>query len=429
MIWRPLLLDEALRVTAVAIGRPPQVLLADATFASSLELALDDPLSVHRCPEPGSADAYLDSVALNAARLIERLLFGASVPPPAADEILVCTLRRSRVQSNDVLDLIDAYVAGTVNEAQLASELRRELWLTPKLQTFIEDPADWEDLLERAEGIPRCRHLDERLFDPDDSEDRALRGAVPTLYLAHPITDTRRLAGQRSIDLESVRYQTQRACSVVLNALPAPLRVRLCHPGQHYRPPDAWDFEQARPLVERGIEIAHAFLYVGINELPLGMGGTYEIMRFLSHTGGQIAVAQPPDCPHSPVETMLLDSPLRITTAEPKDGAELALFVANWFADGFEETLAVQRRRLNTQLVSFPERDAAIALVKRASGRELARAMTVSGISPTQVERFLEHRHAMADVSAGQLSLFLKHLRTLPRKPPGRAPREIASTS
>lgn len=419
MIWRPLLIDEALRIVAGVVGRPVQVLLADAVFVSALELALDDPRSVHRTPASGGAHPYLESIALNASTLIDALVWGAGVPPVAAHEILRRTLLRSRIAPDATLDvdLIDAYAAGAGDVAEMAAELVSQLRPTPRLEAFVDEPPDWEELLDGTEGIPRCRYLDDRLFDPDDLNDRAVRGAIPTLYLGHPITDIRPLEGHRSVDLETVRYATQRACSVVLNALPAPTKVRLCHPGQHYRPPYAWDVDEVEPLVERGIEIAHALLYVGVNEVPIGMGGALEISRFLAHPGGQVAVAQPSDCPHSPVEPLLLNNPMRVTTAAPNDGGELGVFVADWFSESFEETLAVQRRRHNKRLLSSPERDAAVAtLLRSASGRELGRALNASGISPAQLRRLIEHRHGMTDISFGQLTIFFQHLQARPRK-------------
>jgi hypothetical protein len=410
-MWRPLFLDEVLSEINNVTSEAPQTMLREPGLIHPLEQALDDPLAVHPAP------LGLERVTDNAAQLATRLS-ALDIPHQAVCKILARTLARSHVQC-DPEALQGAIARHTTQEhpEELADELRPHLRQSDVLQAYVESQINWASLIADEDRVPDCRWLDDRPYDPDDANDRATRGAIPALYLAHPITHVHTLPDETEhVELDSIRYRVRLALAVVLNAQPAALPMRLVHPGE--RRTERRDSAALARLINDGLGIAHAYIYVGANSVPLGVGGAYELKSFRASTG-PIAVAQPGDCPHSPMEELLLDDPMRVTTATLKeDSSDLAAFVAEWFAENFEVFLACQRRRRNRVLMLSTRRELVQGRLKRkltnngkiADETTVKRALAASGISVGQLERFIKHPEAMTDIGCEQLTFFLDRL-------------------
>lgn len=398
-LWRPIFLDEAVRILADATDLAPQVILADRTLIIALEQALDDPQALHQGP-PG-----LSRLARNAAELVERLL-QAGVPAPVVSEIVGKTVRRSLAAWDPGAGprLIARYAASSDGPDELATTILPLLRPSRRLRSHLEAAYDWSEQLAQATALPQCRLLDTRPYNPD----RRTRRGVPTLYLGHPRAHLNTLA-EPSVELESLRYDVQRALTVVLSILPAPICVRLCEPCRHNQAHQDADLID---IVDLAIASSDAYLYAGVAGYALGAGGMYELQRFAGRYG-PIAIAQPSDCPHSPREVGVLDNAMRVTIAQ--DNLPLATFTATWFAENYEEILSAHRRRHNRRLLSSPQRDTALALVKRSSNRRITDALAASGLSLRQLSQLLSDSDTTS-IPWQQLNLFLERLSVATRR-------------
>ncbi len=370
---------------------------ADRVFIRGLEQALDDPLALHRTA------AGLERLALNVADLTEGLL-RTDAPVLAVQEIVHRTVRRSLGQWDQAIgcELVARYARTDRDSHLLASKLLPGLRHDPRLAAYLEAPIDWEQRLALSPGIPACDYL-------DTPEPSALDGRpnLPALYLGHPRAQVNTLNEPR-VELESLRYHVERSLATVLNTVPAPMRLRLlqpCRPEQTGAP----DSKELARLVDRSLQNSDAYLYAGVTGHPLGAGGMGEIKEFSAYSG-PIAVAQPQDCPHSLMESYVLDDPMRVTIADLLDESHLGPFVATWLAENFEELLACHRRRHNRRVVLSEQHDAVRALYKRSSDSQIEQALAVSGMSVTRLERLLRYPEAIASVPSEQLTMFLERL-------------------
>ncbi len=411
-MWRPLFLAEALSEISNVTGTESETMLREPGLVHPLEQALDDPLAVHPAP------LGLERVTNNAAQLAIRLS-ALDIPHEAVCNIVARTLHRSHVPCDpEILERVIArHTTRHDDPAELTNDLRPHLQPSEALQAYLETPIDWAALIANEDRVPDCRWLYDRPYDPDDANDHAVRGAMPALYLAHPITHVHTLTDEpEHVALDSIRYGVRLALAVVLNAQPAALKMRLVHPGE--RRTERRDSAALARLINDGLGIAHAYLYVGVNSVPLGVGGAYELKSFRA-SAGPIAVAQPGDCPHSAMEELLLDDSMRVTTTTLKDdSSDLPAFIAEWFAENFEAFLACQRRRRNRQLTLTTRRQHVLSRLKRIlenNGKEayekrVVGALAASGISRGQLDRFIAHPEAMTDIGCEQLTFFLERL-------------------
>jgi hypothetical protein len=423
--WRPPTVPEVLKwgIEVTGVGEDTETeeereakveaFCSDRKLLQVLNTALDDP-TVYSRP------ASLETVALNAAEMVERLL---AAPIPTAVRlaylVVAATLRRSGVQWHcDELSgrlVIEDHARSSAGAQQLAARLLPKLEFSPRVAQYLDRPPDWDALL--ATRSQKCSPGDCPLLRLDSDAPSSL----PGLYLAHPILGAKLPSEEPSVSIEAISHQVQLAVEAVLEAMPLPHPIRLLHPGniRSSQGPSGRELEMliSDSLLEAtALIVADLDLYDG-QPLAPGFGSAIESLIFRVRSG-PILIARFENCQHSALESFVANDSLRVTKGELHDAGDLTRLAMKWMAANFEEILACNRRRINAEFEDYLIHARLLKRVAHATNEALLVALRVSGISVAQLERIINHPGVSGRIPNAQLRRFEERLLPVARRVP-----------